>query len=234
MTYSTVARVDGGDAFLYSPDCNNGDYFAVVNFSKLKSSSKWGKFFAQLPEQKNYMLEVNFTGKLETSIAPLFGHLSWCLSEIKFTEISSIKDVTGNSEIKKPDDEAQRPLTDKGHLLRFISHEFVLSLLFNNENRAEIEKYVSDNFLLTDINGNKYQKNSYRKIIFKDLFAEDEKPYNLSVKITNIVSRKDYYQVYGTFANENKEGKKQTVKYKHIFQSTKDSWSLRETHFTKS
>src|SRR5689334_13060920 len=30
MTWSTVARVDGGDTVLYSPRCNSGDYFANV------------------------------------------------------------------------------------------------------------------------------------------------------------------------------------------------------------
>lgn len=100
MTYSTVTRVDGGDSFLYSKNCNNGDYFAVTNFSKLNNLSKWEKFFAKLPGEKNFIFEISFIGKLQTSVIPFFGHLGWSRAEIEIFKIESMKDITSVSSIK--------------------------------------------------------------------------------------------------------------------------------------
>src|SRR5688572_25921933 len=57
MFYSTVGRVDGGDTFLYSPQCNNPDYFAIPKGTS-RVWSKWQRFFDQLPPEKNLTLEI--------------------------------------------------------------------------------------------------------------------------------------------------------------------------------
>src|SRR5438874_7855845 len=59
MFYSTVGRVDGGDTFLYSGDCNGSDYFAIPQGNS-RAWAKWQNFFDKLPPEKNLTLEIKF------------------------------------------------------------------------------------------------------------------------------------------------------------------------------
>ena len=89
MFYSTVGRVDGGDTFLYSPDCNGPDYFSIPSGNS-KVWGKWQSFFDKLPPEKNLAIEIKFEGKPDVAIAGLFGSLDgWARAEIKFSKIVS-------------------------------------------------------------------------------------------------------------------------------------------------
>lgn len=232
MTYSTVGRVDGGDSFIYSQDCNSGDYFATVDFTNLKNSEKWDKFFAKLPEEKSFIFEINFVGRLQTSITPAFGHLSWSLTEVEVSEIYTLKDVTSVAKIKKPNYKAETPLRDKGKQLENINNRIVFFFFDSKREKTEIANYVADGFMLTDTNGGQYRKDSYQEITFKNLFLEAKELNLLSLSLTHIIFAENVYEVYGTIVNEEKDGTKKTLKYKNVFQYANDSWFLKQTEFS--
>ncbi len=233
MTYSTVSRVDGGDSFLYSKECNNGDYFTVTNFSKLNNSSKWKNFFGKLPEEKNFIFEINFTGKLQTSIIPLFGHLGWSRAEIEIIEIHSMKDVTFASGVKKPNFEAETPLIEKSRQLETINNQILLFFLNNPKDEKDTDIYIADNFTIIGTFGKSFKKNNFPELVFGDLFDEI-KDYDTSIlKITDVKMTKENYEVHGIFSISNKNGNQQSLKYKNIFLPTKDSWLLTKTEFSK-
>jgi hypothetical protein len=234
MAYSTVAGVDGGDTFIYSQNCNSKDYFSVIDFSKLKKAGKWNNFFAKLPKEKDFIFEIDFTGTMQLSITPTFGHLSWSLAEIKIVEISSIKDVTFVSAIKKPDYKADAHLSDKGTSLRNINSEILFYFMSSNKMSSlpNLEQYISHDFILIDKLGRKFDKKDYRILIKEGLFSA-------VIDSTQIVSDEEIkkledeiYTISGeigiSFANE----KREKLNYKNTFQFSENAeWKLIETKF---
>jgi hypothetical protein len=226
MTYSTIPRVDGGETFLYSDKCNNGDYFAVANFSKLKDSDKWGKFFEKLPAQKNFVFEVDLKGNLEVLISPLFGHLGWGRAEIKITEIESIKDVTRKAQ--KPNYKAERPLIEKGNTLQLVNTETLFRLL-KGETQINIGDYISPAYILIDSNGQTFNRSNYQNISERELSKSFE---TISVSNGRVERNGDKYKVLGivTFSQADK---KHILNYENTFEFRNDWWVLTETKFSK-
>lgn len=235
MTYSTVSRVDGGDSFLYSPKCNNGDYFAVTNFSKLKNHNKWNNFFNSLPLEKSYILEVEFVGKIETSIIPSFGHLAWSRAEVTIIKITSINDITSISKNKEPDYKAETPLTNNGTSLTNLNSTIMFYLLGNKNSYFDFSNSVSDKFILTDKLGRNFYKNNYLKLVDEGIFDKSKKWDTTSVSNGYAVKfGKDLYKVSGKVGIEYVDGKKKELKYENTFQLVKDSWMLLEIKLSEN
>lgn len=226
MTYSTVSRVDGGDSFFYSANCNNGDYFAVADFSNLKDSDKWQTFFDKLPAQKNYIFEVNLQGNLEVLMTPLFGHLSWSRAEIEITEIESIQDVTRNA--RKPDYKAERPLTEKGKTLQLVNTETIFYLV-RGKTGLNFDEYLSPRYVLTDSNGNSFNKSNYQNVSERNLYSSFE---TISVSGGEVRRIGNKYKVLGTVTFSQAD-KKHILNYENTFEFRNDWWILTETKFTK-
>lgn len=226
MTYSTISRVDGGDSFLYSANCNNGDYFAVADFSNLKDSDKWRTFFEKLPAQKNFIFEVKLQGNLEVSLAPWFGHLSWSRARIKITEIESIKNVTRNA--RKPDYKAERNLTEKGKTLQLVNNE-TLFRLFKGESQLNLGEYFSPEYILTDSSGNVFNKSNYQNISERNLYKSFE---TIGVSGGRVERIGNKYKVSGTVTFSQAD-KKHILNYENTFEFRNDWWILTETKFIK-
>lgn len=233
MSYSNVSRVDGGDTFLYSPNCNNGDYFATIDTFEIKKSSKLRGFFAKLSKEKNFIIEVYFTGKLQTSLTPTFGHLSWARAEMKIFEISSIKDVTEEPKTKKPDNEAETPLISKGSELQSLNSQILFYFVSGDKSLLDIERYTSKDFTLTDKLGRTFDKNNYLKLIEEGLFNRLEV---IGVELGRVTKLEDEnYVISGKIENRVDGIKKEALNYENNFQFSKEKgWMLTKIKFSEN
>ncbi|MBK9153061.1 MAG: hypothetical protein IPM25_02375 [Chloracidobacterium sp.] len=163
MFHSTVSRVDGADTFLYSPDCNGPDYFAIPEGDS-KVWKKWNHFFARLPSEKDLVLEIKFEGRSEVATAHLFGSLDgWARAQVILSKIISINDVTETNGIRakwnaeKP--EVER-IEEMGNLLDF----FFNSLLAPRNIGQPVLDLMSDEFSFVDLTGKVFGKNQYASL----------------------------------------------------------------------
>ncbi|HQU86468.1 MAG TPA: hypothetical protein PKY59_25280, partial [Pyrinomonadaceae bacterium] len=223
MIYSNVPRVDGGDDYFYSQKCNQGDNFSVVNFASLKTDNeKWKQFFDTLSEKKIYIFEVEFTGKLRTSIIPNFGHLGWSRNEVEVSEINVIKDVS--SSVKKPNFEAETDLNDQGKSLQTINLEAVF-FFTGNKSSFEINENVGDDFVLIDFEGKKYSKNDYKEFS-KDLNKNLENYSSRSVSSGKAKRIGNKFTVEGFIKFSDSQNVEKRVDYENTFVLKNGVWIL--------
>ncbi len=164
MFHSTVSRVDGADTFLYSPDCNGPDYFAIPEGDS-KAWGKWKHFWATLPPEKNLVLEVTFEGKPEISTTHLFGSLDgWARAQIPFSKIFSIKDITGTPRSILANYDAARPQVERIELLKSVLQGYLLSLNDPSSTNQYVSNSLSDKFLFVDLNEKSFKKDQYLKL----------------------------------------------------------------------
>ena len=229
LSYSTVSRVDGGDSFLYSAACNSGDYFAITNFSQLVNSNKWQKFFSGLSKEKNFVFEIQFKGKLKTSIVPFYGHLAWSLAEMEIIEIESIKEITNSS--SKPNFQAETPLTNAGETLSFINTE-VTRYFLQARTEKDINEYLANSYRVINADGNTFNKTSYQKLAKNGIFNQEE---ILKMSISNGKVRKigSKFKVFGIITVTDKNNNERIINYMNTFDFQYNSWILIETKFSK-
>jgi hypothetical protein len=142
LTYSTVSRVDGGDSFFFSPQCNSGDYFTTVEFSNPVSTS----FFEKLDLGKEFVLEAEVVGKFDSSFPALFGHLSWALHELTIINLISVKDVSRTQANIKPNYDAETPIRNDGRAISALTSEIVSG--FMGTGSITLERYFSSNLIV--------------------------------------------------------------------------------------
>lgn len=153
MTFSTVSRVDGGDPILFASKCNSGDFFATTNYTEVIDGHNIDAFFDKLAPEKNYVFEIIFLGKLEYSIVPVFGHLSWATNEFKISRVISIRDISSRRPSKRPNFELDTPKINLGLSLVARTKSFIYFLM-DLERTTDIS-YGSD-FRLIDQSAKSY------------------------------------------------------------------------------
>jgi len=233
MTWSTVARVDGGDSYLYSPACNNGDYFAVTDFSLSKENRNVRKFFRSLGAEKNFILEVDVTGRLANSFMPLFGHLSWSRSEFKIDRINSIVDVSGQQNLVRPDREAKTPLTDLATSLKEINSELMLRFL-TSLRRPDLDEMFEDSFTATDPSGQTYGKANLNDLDADRLFGgTDGYPSRIVTQPDQVTKDRNIYVASGIMGVVSASYSKKELRYENTYRITDDSIRLVKSRFTK-
>lgn len=231
MTYSTVSRVDGGDSFFYLPECNGGDYFSTIGDSpEIKNIQKLNKVIENSEDEKHHILEIEFIGKIETSIIPSFGHLAWSLSEIQLAEIIFVKNVSNKIKVsKKPKYEAETSLLNRGKGLKDMNSYILFSLL--KRSSTENDLYLSDNFVLIDKNGKDFKKVNITDFSVKNLFNLNEDYESMFIKGPGVETKNGLYIASGICGVKYKNGKEKMVKYVNTFKHVEDSWRLIKTEF---
>jgi len=229
MVYSNVPRVDGGDDYVYSQKCNRGDNFSVVNSENLKDDSKkLNRFFDKLSEEKIYIIEIEFIGKLRTSIIPNFGHLSWSRNEVEVSEIKIIKDVSKS--VKKPNFDAETNLTDQGKSLRTANSEAIFLFIGS---KSSFEN-VSDEFVLIDFEGKNYNKNNYETFTKNGFFSDVENYPTRAVNGGNIKRIGDKFTVAGFIKFLGSQNAEKRFDYENTFILQNDFWILTQSRFIKT
>ena len=233
MTWSTVSRVDGGDSYLYSPDCNNGDYFAVTDFSQLNDKGKLRRFLDSLARERNFILEADVTGRRVNSFIPLFGHLNWSRSTFKIDRINSLVDVSSRQNLVRPDLEADTPLTDLATSLRDINSELMLKFIGQSDMPA-LDEMVEASFTATDPNGQTYRKTNYKELDANRLFGStDGYPKRFVVRPEQVTKQGNLYVVSGTMGIESASDVKKELRYENTYRIVEDSIRLVKSLFTK-
>ena len=162
MSYSTVSRVDGGDTFLYSPDCNEADNFAIPE----GNSEVWGKlqnFFNKLQPEKNLILEVKFEGKPNVETSRLFGSLEgWARAQIELSKILSIRDVTSSPDAVLADHNTAKPHIERIEGMRIDLQDFLQSLYApSSSSSSDVQNSLPNEFSFVDLRGKRFNKNQY-------------------------------------------------------------------------
>jgi len=228
MTYSTVGRVDGGDSFLYGPNCNNEDYFAIAHFAK-KLPKSTHKFFSGLPNEKQYVLKLVVTGRLRTSFLPLFGHLGWSRSQFDIDTIESISNVTTDSQVVRPDLVAEAPLTEAARLLRDLNSDIVLNLLSGTVTQ-QTKNSLHTSFSLTDPNGKDFSADQLTSVSLKNLFPDNIDGFDRrAIRQPTVEIVGEEYVATGLFWVENALGSKKTLEYRNVYCRDEDSFLLMKT-----
>lgn len=229
MTYSTVTRVDGGDSFLYSSDCNGRDYFAVANFENEKNPQKWKCFFGKIKGEKNYVFEITFTGRIQTSLLPTFGHLGWSRAEIEIIEIQSINNFISIAKNKKPNFNGNSTLIDKGKLLETINNEIVGYFVGDKDALVNIKKYLASDLRINNVTGKILNIESIETLNKKDLFGELFNNKGAEFQTTTAKQKSDYFDVSGFISFNLDNGEKVKFNYINTFKVSEDSFVLKET-----
>ena len=223
MSYSNLSRVDGGDTFLYSPNCNSGDFFAYSKWTE-NAWRKWDEFFFKLPKEKEFMFEVKLSGKLESQPFPQYGHLGWSRHQFEAVVIESITDITATA--VKPDVKAKTTI-DK---LKEINHE-IMSYFLGSD--GDVDRFIAEEFILDDLAGNRYNKKNYRELVGKGLFGNIKNYVKQLVNIGQFDYRNGVYKVFGYVLVCDKNDKCQALDFENSYQYKNKTWLLTEIKFTK-
>lgn len=236
MTYSKVTRVDGGESFLYNAGCNNPDFFARTTFSRLKKPAKLDRFLDSLPDEKNYILELDASGRLVNSFIPVFGHLSWARSQFEIEEVHSIVDVSNRSGLIQPDYDAEAKLTNSGNSLRSINAEMML-LFLEPWRESQMEGLMSEKFIATDPAGRSYNRSNFKDLNRLRLFDTNgyrDYPASFVTEPDSVTKTADGYLVSGVMGIESPGGeKKKQVRYENTYRVTDDDFELLKSRFTR-
>lgn len=226
MTYSTVSRVDGDDTFLYFPACNNGDFFSVIELSKEKKLwKKWKHFFFNLPGETNYIFEVKLTGKLESSVFPAFGSLAWSRNQFNVIAIESAADITKTA--VKPDFESNTTVEN----LRDVNDE-IMSYFMGK--KKEIGNYFADEFVISGLQENIYNKKNFHELADKGLFGNIKHYKQQGTNSGQFKYQAGSYKVLGYVFVIDENDKPQSFDFENTYRYTNKSWILTKIELTKS
>jgi len=228
MTYSTVGRVDGGDPVLYSPSCNNEDFFAVAHFAK-KLPKSIQRFFSALPNEKNFILKLSTTGRLSKSFLPVYGHLSWSRSRFEIDKIEEISDQTADPKMVGPDFKADAPLTAAARSLHAIDTTILPNLLQGsilNSHRS----YFHKSFTLIDLKGKHFSLDQIESFSLANLSGGkiEERPSMTWVQLQRVELQGADYIATGRFSF-GKNRSRNTLEYRNVYRLDDGSFVLVKT-----
>lgn len=232
MTWSTVRRVDGGDSFFYGVNCNNQDYFAVAEFSRVSDRGKTDRFLGALAAEKDFVIEADVTGQLVNSFLPLFGHLSWSRASFEIDQVHSMIDVGDRQDLVKPNFDAKAPLTEFATSLQTVN-SFVM-MHFLGASSPEVENMLAKEYVAIDPLGRSYDKASHKDLSVDRLF-DDRTGYPSSFvsKPDTVKKVGGLYIASGRMGIESASGVKREIRYENAFRATADSIHLMRSRFTK-
>lgn len=230
MTYSTVSRVDGGDSFLYSPLCNNGDYFVVTNYEEMQKPDKTSTFFERLANEKNFIFEVVIAGRFEYSIVPNFGHLSWAMNELKVHRIASIRDVTSIQSYKKPDSNVETPRRNAGSHLRWLNSEIMFYFL--GDPSREVEARLDNGLEIVDASSHTFRRSEVNEFRNIGLFDSTLKYRDKFVSGPSVSYESGKYIASGNLGVTLNSGEKKILKYECIYRSSNEGFILEKVSFS--
>jgi hypothetical protein len=224
MTWSTIGRVDGGDPLLYSPSCNNGDFFSVVRFKKRNPATQR---LGNLKPNRNYIFAVVITGKLDSSKVPLFGHLSWALNEIEIVKVNSLVNVTGK--VKKPDYAADALLTGEGNYLQTLNNELILYVA--RDSNEELSKNIAEDLVFVDPAGTRYRRDQISAL--REHIGLNNAVETLKVGLWSFMLRyeKGKYYTYGFLDVKHSTGEKKQLTFECTFRRQNDDFALEKVRF---
>ena len=231
MSYSTVLRVDGGDTFFYLPRCNGGDNFSTVDFSSIEDSeNKWSSFLNNLPSQRDFIFEVDFTGTIESSLLPIYGHLGWSRAEIKLIKINSIRDVSRR--VKKPVYDAAKSIIEDGRSLRDTNVDVSFFILLGNRYEPKFNENISEDFVLTDFTGNTFTKKNLPEFFSQNPFGKSENYPSSSLSGGKASRINNQYKVVGIVAFTNNQDKITSLRYENFFEYKRENWLLTKSNLS--
>ncbi len=174
--------------YFYSTKCNNGDFFAMTNFSEAKNSAQI-KTIQKKTESKNLptLYLVVAIGKFTDFLIPS-GPYGLFSAEFIVNEIKSIKPI--KSQYDLPDTKSPSPLSETGNALMTFNSEFMASFLGRGFVNYELESIITDNSKISINN----------KIVVKEDFiklALDRKDGAFEVKIEKVTKNNDEWGVQG-------------------------------------
>lgn len=227
MTYSTVGRVDGGDSFLYSPQCNSKDNFAIADLGKnLDKTSQ--VFFSKLTSGRNYRLKITVSGKLRTSFLPLYGHLSWSRYQFEIDSIASIEDDTRNAAL--PDFEAKSPSLEIAFRLRHINDSLIY-YFFTGRSDEPVDDILDAKFVLIDLGGNTVIRDEVRSFSSNQFVELKKNIKTVGVRQPEVEINGVEYVATGIVAFEYGDGRKTQVEYVNTLRRANDSFIVLRTEF---
>ncbi|MBV9242263.1 MAG: hypothetical protein JO314_09675 [Acidobacteria bacterium] len=176
LSHSTVSRIDGGDDFLYSPNCNDPDHFMTLGVSKPMVWNATRKVFNGLPSETANVLEITFAANVVVSRTWLYGSLDgWARSSATISKVIAIRDITGRGDAAKPNLEGKAPVIERIRNLRSVVSLFLEALYRPDHHDAAT--VLADSFLL-------YTPGT--ETVRRDAFASSDERY-VEFKIGNVV-----------------------------------------------
>lgn len=224
MYYSTIGRVDGGDPFLYSSNCNGGDYFAVFGEGH-KIWNRWDSFFSRLEGEKDHVLEIEFEGKIDFADSYLFGHLGWARAQIILSRIVSIRNLTGSSMAVKPDFKKRTPLIDQISGLNAKCLLFLSSLVFIPPESEDLNHVLAPTFVFLTRQGKSKTKSEY---LAKKNGEIEFRPIKSSAMSQTFVNKTgNLLTIQGTIKIIYQDASENSIVCEMVFELENDEWNLK-------
>ena len=227
MTVSTIGRVDGGDSYFFSPDCNNEDFFAVVEVAAADKNAV--RSFGRLSPERNYIFRVRVVGKLTESVVPVFGHLGWSRAQFDVTAFERIKDVSNS--LVTPDTKAEGKLTSAGKSLQSTNSRLMFHVLMRPENEY-LDGLIADDFVLTDSQNREFGKNTLSKVSRDVVFGGSSGYDIISVGVDSARGVGEDYIVEGLASIQSGDRRKE-IRYESVYRRLADSFLLLSTRLSK-
>jgi hypothetical protein len=236
MTWSTVTRVDGGDPFFFSPNCNSGDNFALADFTKSADSKQIQTFFEKLKPETNFVFEVDATGKFDSAFRPTFGQLDWALHEIKLTGIWSIRDISLLRPEIKPDFEAKTPVTDLGRKLSSLTVDVVshFSHFTGYRDDLNVARYFAADLKVVGPTGKTLTNGQVDDLVKEGLFDTSKTYENRFVRQPSIKVSDDKYVAVGRLGVNMNLKTEKSLKYECTFRRTADDLVVEKIVFSEN
>jgi hypothetical protein len=236
MTWSTVTRVDGGDSFFFSPNCNNGDSFALANFTRSADSKQIQAFFKKLKPETHFVFEVDATGEFDSAFPATFGHLDWALHEIELTEIRSIHDISLVRPELKPDFEAKTPITDLGRKLSSLTVDVVshFSHFTGYRDDLDVARYFAADLKVVGPTGKTLTNGQIDYLVKEGLFDTSKTYENRFVRHPSIKMSDAKFIAFGRVGVNGNLKTEKSLKYECTFRRTADDLVVEKIVFSEN
>lgn len=125
-----VPSVDGNEKYVFSPSCNNRDFFALADFGNTRVTLPTPAGVSATPPSARRFFEVQLRGRLSVRALPSYGHLDAFRAKFVISEILSAKEIINPQ--TRPNFTANAPIIDAAVSLKSTNLELLFALFRND------------------------------------------------------------------------------------------------------
>lgn len=211
-------RVDGGEAFLFSPACNNRDNFILVNIEKVSNKTLPKDLTATITDAKPRLFDVEVKGRLSISLMPSFGHLDWFRTKLDVTDINFENEVSNTEAL--PNLESRSPIIEASTSLQALNTELLL-WLFGGSESVFRDIDIFNNIAKVTLNNRALTESDF---VMK---LRDDEATKFVVRTKNLSRMNDTWRIRGTVDLLSKNQKLRRIRYSNSFvQDKTQTWKL--------
>lgn len=214
-------RVDGGERFFFSPECNNRDYFGLAESSPIKPHDLLKRRITSADQQKSHRLyEVKFKARLSISLPPSFGHLNFLRAKFHVISIKAAKEISDDKEL--PNLTQRASIIDNARLLNLLNTELMFSVASAQLDELSQQEYFSKGTIIV-FNGAQIPNANILNVIRQNQAGE------FRYQLTKMSKKDKIWKIQGFIKSVLQGNASESLHYNNTFMIDDDgNWKLLE------